>query len=334
MVPKRIVCRLDEIMRARRLTQKELSELSTVDTERISALCDGTWGAVKPETLGKLCAALRIELHELLQAVPADIWYPIRRSGKLTVHVGSTSLESVKGKPVGIPLDRQGIGTWDVRALFHVYEYLNRPPGRGVVFTFQEHMDALHDPARVEKLYADGCHLILGSPIVNPIAEDAVCRGFGVPPRSRSRRDGFPYRFRSDRKHASSFSDEAAATAELGILREGSARLVARRTVVGRGDVGEDCGLIFAYRFNPDSRPSEGDDRIIIAIMGHSGCGTLAGTMLACDDSSASALYPEKRKRGMMRAFTAIYSRPLTESGSDDPGFDDRVPVSWALVGE
>jgi putative transcriptional regulator len=332
MVPKRIVCRLEEIMRERRLTQKDLHELSGVDPKSIKRLCEGTWTAVEQQTIGKLCAALQIELHELLQAVPADIWYPIRRSGKVTVHVGSTSLESAKAKVAGAMLDRQGIGTWDVRALFHVYDYLNRSPGRGVVFTFQEHVDVLHDPARVEKLYGDGCHLILGSPIVNPIAEDVVCRGFRVPARSRERHAGLPFRFLWDRNHASSFGGAEDPSTELGIVRHGHSTLVARRTVVGRGEEGEDCGLIFTYRSNPIEGAPEDDDRIIVAIMGHSGCGTWAGTMLACREPDASALYPQQRTLGVLRAFTATYSRPAKDSGAEDSAFDDRVPKNATLV--
>lgn len=321
-------------MRERRLTQKDLHEASGVSPRSIKRLCDGTWTAVEQQTVGKLCAALQIELHELLQAVPADIWYPIRRSGKVTVHVGSTSLESSKAKFPGALLDRQGIGTWDVRALFHVYNYLNRSPGTGVVFTFQEHFDVQHDPTRVEKLYGDGCHLILGSPIVNPIAEDVVCRGFRVPARSHERHAAIPFRFLWERNHASSFGGAEDPPREPGIVRRASPELVARRTVVDRGKEGEDCGLIFTYRSNPVEDAPEENDRIIVAIMGHSGCGTLAGTMLACRDPQASELYPQRRGVGVLRAFTATYARPGKQSGAEDSGFDDRVPKSAALVAD
>jgi len=334
MIAKKIVCRLDELMRARGLNQEDLYKLCRVDRERISKLRDGTWSKVSKDVLGRLCAALRIELHELLQAYPGDIWYPIRRHGSVTVHLGSTSLEPAgEVRHPGPALDRQGIGTWDVRALFKVSDHLNSTTPGGVVFKFTEHVETLHDPARVAAVFDDGCHLILGSPIVNPIAEDAVCRGFGVPARSPAAHDTMPFRFLWERHHPSAIGGEASTPGEFGIARRGSTALVARRTVVGPGErQGEDCGLLYTYRFNPRDAASEDDDRIIIAIMGHSGCGTLAGTMLACEDETASALYPPSRARGVLRAFSATYARPAIESQGEASGFDNRTPMSWMLV--
>jgi hypothetical protein len=169
---------------------------------------------------------------------------------------------------------------------------------------------------------------------VNPIAEDVVCRGFRVPARSPERHAALPFRFRWDRGHASSFGDAEDPSSDPGIVRYGSPGLVARRTVVGRGEEGEDCGIVFTYRSNPVEDAPEDDDRIIIAIMGYSGCGTLAGTMLACREPEASTLYPQQRALGVLRAFTATYSRPAKDSSAGDSAFDDRVPKSADLVGD
>ena len=186
MVPKRVTCRLKQIMSERDLNQQELARLSGVDQERIRKLCDGRWSGVTRAVLGKLCSALDVQVHDLFESVPADVWFPVRRHRSVTVHLGSTSLEA-RGAGAGQSgafLDRQGVGTWDVRALFHVYDALVRSTFGGVVLNYAEHIEDIHDPTSVEALFRGGNHLVLGSPLVNPIAEDAVCRAWKVPPRS------------------------------------------------------------------------------------------------------------------------------------------------------
>jgi DNA-binding Xre family transcriptional regulator len=330
MVPKRVVCRLVRLMQERGLTQKQLHEISGVDVEVIRKLCSGRWKGVTKSVIGKLCAALGVKLSELFEDVPADIWFPIRRDRKVTVHLGSTSLEAHGGGPDGAYIDRLGIGTWDVRALFRVYEYLNSTTIGGVVFEYDEHAEALHDPARVEALFQRGNHLIFGSPMVNPMAEDAVCRGFTITPRDRANARGFPYRFRWDRVTDSSV-DEFGGRSDPGIVR-GIDELVARRTMITLGD-GEDCGLVFTFRHNPitsdDDDASEDTDCVVIAIMGHGGCGTRGGTELACGDDAACELYPEERNVGTLRAFRVTYRRAEPRSG-----FDNRSIVSYELVPE
>ena len=328
MVPKRIVCRLDRIMRERGLTQKELHEISGVDTEVIRKLCSGRWKGVYRSVIGKLCAALGIKVADFFEDVPADIWFPIRRDRKVTVHLGSTSLEASGGGPDGAYIDRLGIGTWDVRALFRVYAYLNSTTIGGVVFEYDEHAADLHDPSRVEALFQRGNHLIFGSPIVNPMAEDVVCRGFSIPPRERAHARNLPYRFRWDRVTESSVG-EFGGRSDPGIVR-GMDELVARRTRIASGD-GEDCGLVFTYRYNPDASDdgevSEDTECVVIAVMGHGGCGTRGGTELVCGDDVACELYPEQPNVGTLRAFRVTYRRAERASG-----FDNRNIVSCELM--
>jgi hypothetical protein len=265
----------------------------------------------------------------VFEVLPADFWFPIRRDHKVTVHLGSTSLEARTSGPGGAYLDRLGVGTWDVRSLFHVYQYLNATTAGRVVFEYSEHTEDLHDPTRVDALFQEGNHLIFGSPIVNPIAEDAVCRALKARPRQSVDPGVFPYRFRWDRAKESAFG-EADVTRHAGILA-GDGSLIARRTVISAGEDGEDCGLILTYRHNPRARPgkepSPDDDSIVIAIMGHSGCGTFAGTQLVCSDDAASELYPARPDAGTLRAFRVTYRRREPSSG-----FDNREIVSYALL--
>jgi carbonic anhydrase len=85
------------------------------------------------------------------------------------------------------------------------------------------------------------------------------------------------------------------------------------------------------YRFPSPAREGHGgdenDDYIIIVIMGHSGCGTLASAQLLCDQGTAEALYPVERERAAFRVCTATY---LRETGHR--GHDNRTIASFKLV--
>src|SRR5207244_10650271 len=111
-------------------------------------------------------------------------------------------------------------------------------------------------------------------------AEQAVCLACNLPPRDRRQAGKLPYRFRWDRPKESSVGEFGGSSAP-GIVARGGTELIARRTVIAAGDDGEDCGLIVTYRHptaTPDgSMSSVAHDSIVIAIMGHSGCGTLGG---------------------------------------------------------
>lgn len=315
-------------MRRKNLTQRELWLLTGISERQIRNLMTGAWKRVSKSTIGRLCAALDATPDELFEVLPADIWFPIRRDHKVTVHLGSTSLESRGGAVDGNDIDRLGIGTWDVRSLAHVTDYLNRTLG-GVVFEYVEHTQDLYEPSRVDAVFAKGNHLIIGSPIVNPIAEDAVCRAFGVPSRQSCDAGVFPYRFLWDRARDSAFGTTNGHGP--GIIAAGEFEPIARRTVICGGENGEDCGLVFTYRHDPAGR-SGGEttdgDAIIIAVMGHSGCATLAGTQLLCTEAGAQAVYPAQASQGVLRAFRVGYRRPDASSGR----FDNREIVSHDLI--
>lgn len=304
--------------------------MTGIDHKRIRKLCDGRWEGITRAVFGRICAATGATAADLFEVLPADVWFPIRRDRTVTVHLGSTSLEARSAARGGAYIDKLGVGTRDVRSLFRVYQYLNETTPGGVVFEYAEHTEEAHGPAAVDGIFAQGNHLIFGSPTVNPIAEDVVCRAWRVPPRRPSRSPVFPYRFRWDRAKSSAFGG-ADGPGEPGILSGDGLRQVARRTVIAAGDDGEDCGLVFTYRHDPRARPgaepSDDDDVVVIAIMGHSGCGTLAGTQLLCSDDAARALYPAARDTGTLRAFRVTYRR-----ADATRGFDNREILSYALV--
>jgi hypothetical protein len=128
----------------------------------------------------------------------------------------------------------------------------------------------------------------------------------------------------------SSFGAPSGA-GQLGIIETQSQRVVAERTVVPEGE-GSDCGLIMTYRFSPPETErrlgGENDDYIIIVIMGHSGCGTLASAQLLCDEETAAGLlYPEERDLPAFGVCAATYTRARSSLQ-----LDNRIVRSAELV--
>ena len=83
--------------------------------------------------------------------------------------------------------------------------------------------------------------------------------------------------------------------------------------------------------FRPPVKRTRGldDEFIVIAILGYSGCGTLAAARLVTEDpAAAAALYPERGHTPRMGIVSVTYNRPPSVAPDDD----NRQVESAALV--
>jgi len=311
------------------MTVEDLERISGVGHEAISSLRGEKWARVSRLALAKICGALDITLDELFLLSQDDIWAPIKRAGEVTIHYGSRSLPSTGAGPVppdDLILAGQYVGVWDLRAFKWISEYLKHS-GLDVGVSLREHVTgAGHglDPAdndSVRNIFEEGNHVILGSQIANQNTEEVVCHAYGVPPYTHGMRETFPYGFvwGSKYKVASSFGWQGMGS-NFGIVSNSTGKLVAFRTTVKEG-AGQDCAMIVVYRIlAPASRNAAGNgqDRVVICILGHSGAGTFSGAKVATDAKFAARLYPEKLGVPLMRVVSATYTRAPIESGHDN----------------
>lgn len=307
----------------------ELMKLSGVGRQPIAALRKNQWERVTRDVLGNICGALGITLDELFVLYEEDIWFPIRLHRDVTIHIGSNSFPTPPkpGEPVSpTTLDPQSIGAWDFRAFRVITKHLAKL-GRDITVRSQEHeagIDQGYDASLadvVDEMFSAGDHVVIGSPVANPIAEEVVCRMFGVAPYTTSKRDAFPFGFVWDSRRGiaqSSFGWQGIG-ADFGIAATRTGKLVARRTSVVQGE-GDDCALIVTYRVWQEPkhrRQGRDDERMVIAILGYSGAGTYAAAKVATDPRYASALYPSTHSTPLMRVVGAKYTRPATQSTRD-----------------
>lgn len=333
----RLRCRLRELMDERPVTVHALHDRTGIPRQAIVDMRGNKWKHVSPRTLGGLCGELNVTLDQLFELVPDDIWAPIRLRREVTIHYGSRALrESLDGARAGedAPL-RQFIGVWDQRAINLISEHL-RATGPDILVQQVEHVTGVErgfDPAvreEARRLFREGNHVLIGSPIANQFAEEVVCHAYGAKPYAPQMRERFPYGFvwESARSVTSSFGWESVG-AEFGIVSTRTGKLVAWRRTVLDGE-GRDCALILVHRIwqSPVRRSSGGDEeRVIIAILGHSGVGTHAAAELATDAACAARLYPPEPGKPLMRVVSATYtSSPVT------PARDNREVTGWALA--
>jgi DNA-binding Xre family transcriptional regulator len=321
----------------RGITVDKLHRISGVGREAIVALRKNTWKQVSRTALARICGVLDIGLDQLLELIPEDIWAPIRTSREVTVHYGSRALTGVQvaGSSDEARQFRQFVGVWDLRSINLISEYL-RQWGVDIRVRLEEHVTGPErgfDPSvreAVRRLFHEGNHVLIGSPIANQFAEEAVCHAYKVTPYAPQMRQGFPYGFvwESARGVVSSFGWESVGK-EIGIASTSTGKLVAWRTPSGDGE-GKDCALILVYRIlQPLVRRSSGGDeeRVIIAILGHSGVGTYAAAELAIDPVWGPSLYP--RERG--KPFMGVVQATCTSSAANPPR-DTREVTRWTLV--
>lgn len=341
----RVHCRLKELIARRNISMADLSRRTGIDEGQLRKLHDGAWKSIKGWQMGRLLDELGCNtLDQLFVALDDDIWAPIRVRREMTIHFGSSSFPEVAGDRSllqGGAL-RESIGYWDLRAFFAIGEYVSRLGGVDDL-KFRAHPTDMMGQGAVEEVFRDGNHLLLGSPVANPVVEGVVSRAFDVPPNSAVMRERFPYNFVWDAAvhRVSSFGVIAQAGEEMGILSTRTRQLVARRTLVTHesGAAGHDCALIVTHlirapreggarRRAPEPDAGGARERIIIAILGHSGPGTLAGAEAIIDPKCRGELYPAAPAHTRMRVVSATYVRQA-------PGVrDSRSLTHWKLEPE
>jgi DNA-binding Xre family transcriptional regulator len=321
-------------MDRRGYTIDALRKAAGVGQDAIVALRRNSWKKVSRHTLEAICATLDIDLDELFERIPEDIWTPIKMSREVTIHHGSRAfVETSDSMNGGASQVRQFVGVWDMRAMKLISEFLHRSCP-DIRVRQEEHITGERgfDPEvreAADRVFQAGNHVLIGSPIANGFVEKVVCHAYEATPGAAAMRDRFPYGFvwESGRNVRSSFGWENIGD-ESGIWSTRTGKLVARRTTVASGE-GDDCALILVYRIpQPPARRSNGDDeRVIIAILGHSGVGTYAATELATDAGRCAGLYPPERRKPLMRVVSAKYSCcPVT------PPRDNREVIHQELV--
>jgi putative transcriptional regulator len=315
---RRLHCRLKEIMAAKGITGKRLHQIAHVGREAICQLGNNNFKAVSAKVIVRICGALQIDIADLFEILPEDIWLPIRLTKEVTFHFGSRVFADMQPRPdmrEVIRIRRPHIGLSDFRAFMQIQAHLSRI-APDVRVRFEEHVTnpapgtGADHQATVKRIFERGNHVFLGSPIALGLVEEVVCHAYGVSPYDPAVREAFPYAFAWDawRDVRSSLGWQGHGK-QCGIAALPSGKIVAPYARVEHGE-GTDGGLIVVYRvFNPPSLREVGndDERIIICLLGFGGMGTEACAQIAIDSERAAGLYPAERQLARMRAAACSY---------------------------
>ena len=325
-----LYCRLAEIMARKGLRVEDVCRRCGVHRCVVVNLRRNSFEKLSRSVITRICKGLNISLDALLEVYEEDALFPVRLHRHLTIHMGCNTVMAAANDPVA--MGRHTIGSWDLRASIELRNAIEPSDGRSVQVQYQWHdLGVQTDTEAIDRAFAAGDHVILGSPVSNRFTEYVVSRMFGVPPFTAAERHRFPANFVLDSAHCvpSSLAFQGQGT-EFGIVSTQTGRMIARRTLVAEGQ-GEDCALIVVLRlFQPPKLRGvfgKDDQRVIVCALGHSGPGTLAAVRVLLDPRFASLLWPPKLGQPLMAAVSATYERAPGSNGRDN-----RVLTSWDLI--
>jgi len=300
-----VLCRLVELMKETGTTFKDLIDIG-LNNNLINDLRNNQWKRVTRETLEKLCEVFQVPISEILISVAQNLWGPATgKSADVNLHVGRRSLD---GEP---SYEKEVMFSADVRACNVLRDHLKSLRVSGVRMV--GHSLGLSGVSIA--LLRSGVHVIVGSPIANPMTEPAV-RDFlyQVGPSAPASKSPFPYTMEwSDGRTLGT----PAVSNQIGIYSRDARQLLARRRELEDGTA-EDCALLLARRFKIEiGARFLGDSRLVLIVIGHGSVGTHAGAIAAVRPDVADEMFPPELGVVTAGVIRVKYDRP--QPGSSEP---------------
>jgi transcriptional regulator with XRE-family HTH domain len=213
-LPRQVELKLDSLFHelAPGTTKIELADRLGISEGTLRAYFENRWTVLDRTVMERLADFFQCDAAQLLTTSESNFFDPFRTlSGKERSTGNPTCLflcrpdahVLTRGRPVALR---------DIKAMGHVTEWL-RDSVHGIV----EIRDSATTSEQFEESLSQNC-VMVGSPIVNPASEMAICRVFGVEPFSPDQGAKLPFAFRTVPTPATPSSIlEAADDGKLGI---------------------------------------------------------------------------------------------------------------------
>ncbi len=297
-MPREAELRLEKLLtdKAPGTTRGELAVRLGVSEATLRGYIENRWTVLDRTVLERLADFFECDVAELLATTESGFLSPLRDPSRIGKYPGRPTCLYLRRPNADIPHNGRSVAYRDDRAIDRV---------TGLLRTFVDGALGIKDAATTPEQFGErltqNC-VSVGSPMVNPATEMAICRIFGAQPFDSAERANLPFVFKIPGKAATPSSVfEPSRDGKLGIwLRDEEALLEAdawpseqfRRMRIDRG---RDCAVIVVL--NHRVADPVGGDRKLIVLSGFSGLGT---------EASASALvqhYRDLEPRGDL-AFT------------------------------
>ena len=311
-------CNLRILMDARGLTVAQLAKAAGVGKAVIIRLRKNKFCLVDMRAATRICWALDVSFGDLFEVTLRDLWFPFRMFGDVTVHFASNfgflRPEGPRQSAGGTPHASGVVSAWDLRAFIQLQQHWQQLEP-AVRIRFREHVAGTQREGSALALVRElgGHTVLLGSPLASQYAEELLCELLNLSPNTPSEREKLPFSFlwEKSRPQTSSLGD-ANPEGVYGIWSREAQKVIARRTFAKPGAGGEDAALILTYRLPaPANQRKNGLDtsRLVLALLGHGGLGTLAAARIATDPEYTMALFPSEILRPKLAVVHVKYTR-------------------------
>ena len=314
----RIRSRLKTLMSEKHFTTAMLAQDHNISREAIANLRKDDWQGVSKPTFARLCAALRVGPGELFETVPDDIWEPIVDSGEVTIHIGKRNVQ-LSQAGLGDSERQEIVGSWDLLAYECILEFMHRMHPHTTVH-LQVAPTASKRPApkldaKMCDIFPAGNHIVIGSSVANELAESVICAAYKTQPHQPPKtleEAAMPLVFNWGRRHVESSFGLQRKDCKPGIWSK-KRNLIAEVVQPTNSNVnGRDCALVVTLQ---EREATSNAARVVIALVGYGGPGTLAAARILVDNAPPLQLSSSPAPR--MWGVQATYVRD--GAGDHDP---------------
>lgn len=262
------------------LNQHELAKSLGISRATLRAYIENRWTVLDRAVLERLADFLRCDAGSLVETNPSPFFTPFLESAEAG-HSPSSHCVYLRRPDANIEQAGRKRAYRDYRAIERIEDLFNTWIDG---FASEEYAATTQDDFTA---YVAQNSLVVGSPMVNPAYELAICRTFGVTPFEPSVSPKIPFVFKTARSVRPSSVMEASATGRPGIwLRDPNELIEAdywpfeefkqRRIRKGR-----DCAVVLVsnYRAGPEGGPM----RKLMLIAGLTGTATEGAAMALVD---------------------------------------------------
>lgn len=308
----------------------EFARESGIARSTLEKLIGGHFREIRRDTIERLAARLGIDdISELFTLQRDDLQFVTSFANRKAVTFVFGTHDVVHSPAGGNGAERANaqlrttIDLWDFRAQSDFLSFLRRhvPEVREDMLCFSKASFGESERQHVLELMKGHNVVIVGSPKVNPVAEEALCALFRGGLRSKKGRLGGPNLRLAEPKRLMESILGVDGYTEMGVADVKKDKVVAKSSFRGSGIESVDAGIAFvAYRPLGTT-----EDVTTILVAGVSGCGTY-GAMKSLIDEPPDG---DAMKPGAIveRAVETVYIKPT------DSLRDDRHVVRVARVG-
>lgn len=305
-MPREIRLQVESLLQQHGTTKADLAKQLRISDATLRAYFDNRWTVLDRTVLERMLEIFQCDVTSLLSVSENSFFDPFRSDGPsryLCLMRPDADVQNPEGRAVAVP---------DNRAIGHLGPLLkDLVPGivpRQVIAT---------TPKEFDDLLGKNC-IVVGSPLVNPASELAICRAFGVIPFDPSQSKKPPFAF----KVARNLPDRPSSILEKSLDgREGiwlrDKEVLVESDALPREEFrkknirrGRDCAVVTVW--NHPATDGSGPSRKLIVLSGSRGLGTEGAAMALADQ------YRDFEPRGadpVWGILEVIYKKPpFTES--------------------